>query len=85
MPNMLAFSETRLGEMRRAGLETVTAARQVADVTSVEHQPIGNAVIGAGLLDIGGGRNPNGLDDRQLVAAADLAHPVGCFAAVGLQ
>ena len=33
MPNILAFSETRLGEMRRAGLETVTAARRVADAT----------------------------------------------------
>ena len=33
MANILAFSETRLGEMRRAGLETVTAARQVADAT----------------------------------------------------
>ncbi|MCX5762078.1 MAG: electron transfer flavoprotein subunit alpha/FixB family protein [Gemmatimonadetes bacterium] len=33
MPNILAFSETRLGELRRAGLETVTAARRVADAT----------------------------------------------------
>ncbi len=33
MTNILAFSETRLGELRRAGLETVTAARQVADMT----------------------------------------------------
>ena len=33
MANILAFAETRLGEMRRAGLETVTAARQVADAT----------------------------------------------------
>ncbi len=33
MTNILAFSETRLGELRRAGLETVTAARRVADAT----------------------------------------------------
>lgn len=33
MANILAFSETRLGELRRAGLETVTAARKVADST----------------------------------------------------
>lgn len=33
MPNILAFAETRLGELRRAGLEAVTAARQVADAT----------------------------------------------------
>jgi electron transfer flavoprotein alpha subunit len=33
MTNILAFSETRLGELRRAGLETVTAARKVADAT----------------------------------------------------
>ncbi len=33
MANILAFSETRLGELRRAGLETVTAARKVADAT----------------------------------------------------
>jgi electron transfer flavoprotein alpha subunit len=33
MANILAFSETRLGELRRAGLETVTAARQVANAT----------------------------------------------------
>lgn len=33
MANILAFSETRLGELRRAGLETVTAARKAADAT----------------------------------------------------
>ena len=31
--NLLAFAETRLGVMRRAALEAVTAARQVADQT----------------------------------------------------
>jgi electron transfer flavoprotein alpha subunit len=36
MANILAFAETRMGEMRRAGLETVTAARQVADATGGE-------------------------------------------------
>jgi len=33
MANILAFAETRLGELRRAGLETISAARQVADST----------------------------------------------------
>ena len=33
MSNILAFAETRLGVMRRAALEAVTAARQVADQT----------------------------------------------------
>ncbi len=33
MSNILAFAETRLGELRRVGLEAVTAARQVADQT----------------------------------------------------
>ncbi len=33
MTNILAFSETRLGDLRRCGLETVTAARTVADAT----------------------------------------------------
>ncbi|MDA1082637.1 MAG: electron transfer flavoprotein subunit alpha/FixB family protein [Gemmatimonadetes bacterium] len=33
MSNILAFAETRLGKMRRAALEAVTAARQVADQT----------------------------------------------------
>lgn len=33
MSNVLAFAETRLGVLRRAGLEAVTAARQVADQT----------------------------------------------------
>jgi electron transfer flavoprotein alpha subunit len=33
MTNILAFSETRLGDLRRCGLETVSAARQVADAT----------------------------------------------------
>jgi electron transfer flavoprotein alpha subunit len=31
MPAVLAFAETRSGELRKAGLETVTAARQAAD------------------------------------------------------
>ncbi len=31
MANVFAFAETRLGEMRRAALEAVTAARRVAD------------------------------------------------------
>ena len=31
MSNVFAFTETRLGALRRAGLEAVTAARQVAD------------------------------------------------------
>jgi electron transfer flavoprotein alpha subunit len=31
--NVFAFAETRLGALRRAGLEAVTAARQVADQT----------------------------------------------------
>ena len=33
MSNVFAFAETRLGALRRAGLEAVTAARQVADQT----------------------------------------------------
>jgi len=33
MANLFAFAETRLGEMRRAALEAVTAARRVADAT----------------------------------------------------
>ena len=33
MSNVFAFAETRLGELRRAGLEAVTAARRVADQT----------------------------------------------------
>lgn len=33
MSNVFAFAETRLGVLRRAGLEAVTAARQVADQT----------------------------------------------------
>ena len=33
MANIFAFAETRLGELRRAGLEAVTAARRVADET----------------------------------------------------
>lgn len=33
MSNVLAFAETRLGVLRRVGLEAVTAARQVADQT----------------------------------------------------
>ena len=33
MSNVFAFAETRLGALRRAGLEVVTAARQVADQT----------------------------------------------------
>ncbi len=33
MSNVLAFAETRLGKLRRAALEAVTAARQVADKT----------------------------------------------------
>ena len=33
MANVFAFAESRGGELRRAGLETVTAARAVADAT----------------------------------------------------
>jgi electron transfer flavoprotein alpha subunit len=33
MANILAFAETRLGELRRAGFEAITAARRVADAT----------------------------------------------------
>jgi len=33
MSNVFAFAETRLGDLRRAGLEAVTAARRVADQT----------------------------------------------------
>ena len=33
MSHILAFAESRLGNIRRASLETVTAARQVADQT----------------------------------------------------
>jgi electron transfer flavoprotein alpha subunit len=33
MANVFAFAESRGGELRRAGLETVTAARAVADST----------------------------------------------------
>src|SRR3954463_13204657 len=33
MPNVFAFSETRGGELRKVGLETVTAARALADAT----------------------------------------------------
>ncbi|HVZ50309.1 MAG TPA: hypothetical protein VG916_16105, partial [Gemmatimonadaceae bacterium] len=33
MSNVFAFAETRFGALRRAGLEAVTAARQVADQT----------------------------------------------------
>ena len=35
--NILAFAESRLGNIRRASLETVTAARQVADQTGGLH------------------------------------------------
>ena len=31
MPNVFAFVETRKGEVRKVGLETVTAARLLAD------------------------------------------------------
>ena len=33
MANVFAFAETRGGELRKAGLEAVTAARQLADQT----------------------------------------------------
>src|SRR5690349_10407038 len=33
MANIFAFAETRGGELRKAGLETVTAARTLADAT----------------------------------------------------
>jgi len=33
MPNVFAFAETRGGELRKAGLEAVTAARQLSDAT----------------------------------------------------
>ena len=33
MANILAFAETRAGELRKTALEAVTAARQLADAT----------------------------------------------------
>jgi electron transfer flavoprotein alpha subunit len=36
MPNVIAFAESRSGELRRAGLEAVTAARVVADASRGE-------------------------------------------------
>ena len=44
MPNVLAFGETRGGELRKVGLETMTAARQAADALGGEAHGI---VIGA--------------------------------------
>ena len=36
MPNILAYAETRSGELRKVALETVTAARRLADAASGE-------------------------------------------------
>jgi electron transfer flavoprotein alpha subunit len=36
MPNILAFAESRTGELRKVALETVTAARKLADATGGE-------------------------------------------------
>ncbi|HJR42581.1 MAG TPA: hypothetical protein VJ812_10810, partial [Gemmatimonadaceae bacterium] len=36
MANVLAFAETRSGALRKVGLETVTAARALADATGGE-------------------------------------------------
>lgn len=49
MSNVFAFAETRFGALRRAGLEAVTAARQVADQTggAVHAMLAGPAGIGA--------------------------------------
>ncbi|MEA3247343.1 MAG: electron transfer flavoprotein subunit alpha/FixB family protein, partial [Gemmatimonadota bacterium] len=55
MSNVFAFAETRFGKLRRAGLEVVTAARQVADQTGgqVHAMLAGAAGIGAHAATLG--------------------------------
>ena len=72
MANVLAFAETRGGELRKVGLEAVTAARQIADATGGEVHAM---LVGApGIEQHAQALGAHGADVVLVVSDAGLAH-----------
>ena len=72
MPNVLAFAESRSGDLRRAGLEAVTAARIVADAMGGEvHAVIFGA---AGVAKHAAALGAHGADKVLVVEHAGFTH-----------
>ena len=72
MSNVLAFAETRGGELRKVGLEAVTAARQIADAQGGEVHAM---LVGApGIEQHAQALGAHGADVVLVVSDAGLAH-----------
>ena len=72
MANVLAFAETRGGELRKVGLEAVTAARQIADAAGGEVHAL---LVGApGVERHAQALGAHGADVVLVVSDAGLAH-----------
>jgi electron transfer flavoprotein alpha subunit len=72
MPNILAFAETRGGELRKVGLETVTAARALAD--SMGGGEVHAIVAGTSVQGLAPRLGEHGADVVLAVEHAALAH-----------
>lgn len=72
MPNVLAFAESRSGDLRRAGLEAVTAARAIADAMGGEVHAV---VFGAsGMAKHAAALGAHGADKVFVVEHAGFTH-----------